>query len=42
MEQKCSVYTKAGTQVLEQQPERGFQSSVDPELVFGLNNINHC
>ncbi|MBV9960707.1 MAG: VCBS repeat-containing protein [Parafilimonas sp.] len=38
---KVSIYTKAGTQVLEQQPERGFQSSMNPELVFGLNNINH-
>jgi len=38
---KVSVYTKAGMQVLEQQPERGFQSSVDPELVFGLNNVDH-
>lgn len=37
---KVFLYTKAGMQVMEQQPERGFQSSVDPELVFGLNYIN--
>jgi hypothetical protein len=34
-----TVYSKTGTQVIEQQPERGFQSSVNPELVFGLNDI---
>jgi hypothetical protein len=36
---KVTVYSKTGTQVIEQQPERGFQSSVNPELVFGLNDI---
>jgi hypothetical protein len=36
---KVTVYSKAGTQVIEQQPERGFQSSVNPELIFGLNDI---
>ena len=37
---KVIVYTKKGLQTLEQQPERGFQSSVNPELVFGLNDID--
>ena len=37
---KVTVYTKTGEQVLEQQPSRGFQSSINPELVFGLNEDN--
>ncbi|MEP6464857.1 MAG: VCBS repeat-containing protein [Parafilimonas sp.] len=37
---KVFIHTKAGEQTLEQQPGRGFQSSVNPELIFGLNNIN--
>jgi enediyne biosynthesis protein E4 len=36
---KVTLYSKAGEQVMEQQPERGFQSSMDPELVFGLNDV---
>jgi hypothetical protein len=35
---KVTAYTKKNAQVLEQQPERGFQSSVNPQLVFGLND----
>lgn len=37
---KITVYTKQGMQTAEQQPGRGFQSSMNPELVFGLNNAN--
>ncbi len=37
---KVTVYTKKGEQVQEQQPCRGFQSSMDPELVFGLGDVN--
>ena len=35
---KVVLHTKNGEQALEQQPCRGFQSSVNPELVFGLND----
>ncbi len=35
---KITVYVKNNKQVLEQQPERGFQSSINPELLFGLND----
>ncbi|HYK44821.1 MAG TPA: VCBS repeat-containing protein, partial [Parafilimonas sp.] len=35
---RVAIYYKGGQQVLEQQPGRGFQSSVDPELIFGLND----
>ncbi|MDO1444789.1 VCBS repeat-containing protein [Rhodocytophaga aerolata] len=33
---KVYVHTKTGTQYLQQMPNRGFQSSVDHVLVFGL------
>ena len=33
-----TIYADHQQQVLEQMPTRGFQSSVDPVLVFGLNN----
>jgi len=33
---RVSVFTKAGKQIVEQMPARGFQSSVDPILHFGL------
>ena len=35
---KAIVYTKNGMQAAEQLPERGFQSSINPELLFGLSN----
>ncbi len=36
---KVSLYTKNKKQLLEQNPERGFQSSVEPVLNFGLDTI---
>lgn len=33
---KVTIRTVTGTQLLEQQPTRGFESSVDPRLHFGL------
>jgi hypothetical protein len=35
---KVAVFVNDKEQVLEQMPTRGFQSSVDPILVFGLND----
>lgn len=35
---RVSIYTDNKEQILEQMPTRGFQSSVDPVLVFGLND----
>lgn len=37
---RVSVYTKNGLQILEQMPSRGFQSSVDYNLHFGLGKEN--
>jgi enediyne biosynthesis protein E4 len=37
---RVSVYTKSGMQVLEQMPSRGFQSSVENILHFGLGKTN--
>ncbi|MBA4166098.1 MAG: VCBS repeat-containing protein [Chitinophagaceae bacterium] len=37
---RVTVFTKAGKQVVEQMPGRGFQSSVDPVLHFGLGQEN--
>jgi hypothetical protein len=37
---RVTLYSKNGMQVLEQMPSRGFQSSVDPQLHFGLGNTN--
>jgi hypothetical protein len=34
---RVTVFTSAGKQVLEQMPTRGFQSSVEPVLLFGLD-----
>jgi enediyne biosynthesis protein E4 len=34
---KVRIQTKAGLQVLENQTSRGFQSSIEPVLLFGLN-----
>jgi enediyne biosynthesis protein E4 len=36
---KVSLYTKNGLQVLQQMPSRGFESSVEPVLNFGLGNL---
>ncbi len=36
---RVSVFADHKEQVLEQMPTRGFQSSVDPVLLFGLNDI---
>jgi hypothetical protein len=37
---RVTLFSNAGNQqVLEQMPTRGFQSSVDPVLVFGLNEV---
>ena len=38
---RVTLFTKNGQQVLEQMPTRGFQSSVDPVLLFGLDAITH-
>ncbi|MCW3088070.1 MAG: hypothetical protein JWQ78_1456, partial [Sediminibacterium sp.] len=35
---RVTLFTGVQTQVLEQMPTRGFQSSVDPVMVFGLND----
>lgn len=37
---RVSVYTKSGLQILEQMPSRGFQSSMDYNLHFGLGKDN--
>jgi len=37
---KVKVYQKGKTQYLQQMPNRGFQSSVDLNLVFGLGNTS--
>src|SRR5450432_1825054 len=37
---RIRLYTDSNSQVLEQMPSRGFQSSVDPVLNFGLGKIN--
>jgi len=37
---RVTIYTGNGMQVLEQMPSRGFQSSVDLQLHFGLGNSN--
>lgn len=38
---RVSIYTKNGMQVLEQMPSRGFQSSVDLPLHFGIGVNTH-
>lgn len=35
---RVTIYTREGIQVAEQMPTRGFQSSVEPVLHFGLGN----
>lgn len=35
-----TLYTKSGTQYIEQQPTRGFQSSVSHRLHFGLGSLD--
>ncbi len=35
---RVTLFAKDGEQVLEEMPSRGFQSSVDPDLNFGLGN----
>ncbi len=37
---RVTIYADHKEQVLEQMPTRGFQSSVDPELLFGLDMAN--
>ena len=37
---RVSLYYDDKEQVLEQMPTRGFQSSVDPVLLFGLNEVS--
>lgn len=37
---RVTIYTQSGMQVLEQMPSRGFQSSVDNILHFGLGKTN--
>ncbi len=37
---RVTLFSKDGSQVLEQMPCRGFESSVDPVLLFGLGNVN--
>ena len=37
---RVTIYTGKGMQVLEQMPSRGFQSSVDLQLHFGLGNVD--
>jgi hypothetical protein len=34
---RVTVFSRSGEQTQEQMPERGFQSSVEPVLLFGLN-----
>ena len=36
---RVSIYTSNGMQVIEQMPSRGFQSSVDLQLHFGLGSV---
>lgn len=36
---RVTIYTNGSEQTLEQQPGRGFQSSVNPVLLFGLDSI---
>ena len=36
---KVTIYTKGIQQLLEQMPTRGFESSVEPVLNFGLASI---
>ncbi len=36
---KVTLYTKNGLQVLQQMPSRGFESSVEPVLNFGLSKL---
>lgn len=38
---EVSIYTKEGKQVRVQMPSRGFESSVEPVLQFGLGNITN-
>src|ERR1700712_2785852 len=38
---RVKIYTDSNVQTLEQMPSRGFQSSVDPVLNFGLGKTNH-
>jgi len=38
---RVKLYTDSTVQTLEQMPSRGFQSSVDPVLNFGLGKTNH-
>ncbi|HEY9225932.1 MAG TPA: VCBS repeat-containing protein [Gemmatimonadaceae bacterium] len=38
---KVSIWQRGARQVLEQMPTRGFQSSVDPRLHFGLGDSTH-
>jgi hypothetical protein len=38
---RVKLYADSLVQTLEQMPSRGFQSSVDPVLNFGLGKINH-
>ncbi len=37
---RVSIFSGSKEQVLEQMPTRGFQSSVDPVMVFGLDTIS--
>ena len=38
---RVKLYADSNVQTLEQMPSRGFQSSVDPVLNFGLGKTNH-
>jgi enediyne biosynthesis protein E4 len=38
---RLQLFTNGNVQTLEQMPSRGFQSSVDPVLNFGLGTVNH-
>ncbi|HEX3768761.1 MAG TPA: VCBS repeat-containing protein, partial [Puia sp.] len=38
---RVKLYADSMVQTLEQMPSRGFQSSVDPDLNFGLGKTNH-
>lgn len=38
---EVTIYTKNGKQVRMQMPSRGFESSVEPVLQFGLGNANY-
>lgn len=37
---RVTIYTNNGKQILEQMPTRGFQSSIDNHLHFGLGKVN--